>query len=174
MPDPSQIQEIVDRILSEVAEKHLSALRKEVSKRVLQEMEPMLSASARDSSSELLNAAVASIHDGSSQAEILKALLDGASKFSGRAALFVLRGESAVGWQARGFADNEGIKKFSIDASRGMAARALRDGGAVLAAAAADFDSAFNKAVGNPANGNAMVFPLLVKDKVPALLYADS
>jgi len=79
-----------------------------------------------------------------------------------------------VGWQARGFADNDAIKKFSVDASRGMAARVLRDRGAVVAAAAADFDSAFNKAVGNPANGNAMMFPLLVKDKVPALLYADS
>ena len=42
------------------------------------------------------------------------------------------------------------------------------------AAAAAEFDSAFISTMGNPTDGNGLVLPLVVRDKVAAVLYADA
>src|SRR3954466_3328959 len=43
-----------------------------------------------------------------------------------------------------------------------------------VAAAAAEFDSQFIQDFGNPADGNALVLPLVVRDKVAAFVYADA
>jgi hypothetical protein len=116
---------------------------------------------------------VGSVYDVSSQSEILGALLDGASKFSGRAALFVVRGAEAKGWRARGFDDESAVKSVTLDTGKGLLGRAMQDRMPV-AAAAAEFDSQFIQDFGNPADGNALVLPLVVKDKVAAFIYADA
>jgi hypothetical protein len=115
---------------------------------------------------------VASIQEASSQSEILRTLLEGASKFTGRAALFIVKGNSLAGWQGRGFKDNDKVKSYNLNAGEGLAARAINDRAAV-AASASEFDQDFVSGVGAPAQGNANVLPLLVKDKVPAVMYAD-
>ncbi|MGH9580963.1 MAG: hypothetical protein ACRD2R_08215, partial [Terriglobales bacterium] len=122
---------------------------------------------------DVLNSAISSLQDETSQTEILKALLDGAVRFCGRAALFVVRGSNATGWNGRGFDSNEGIKGVGVDTSTGLASRAVADRMPV-AAAAAEFSSSFVEEVGNPVDGNAVVLPLVVKEKVAALLYADA
>jgi len=121
----------------------------------------------------MLDAAVASIQEASSQSEILRNLLEGASNFSGRVALFIVKGNSLAGWQGRGFKDNEKVKSASISASEGLASRAINDRTPV-AASASEFDGGFISSVGSPSQGNANVLPLLVKDKVPAVMYADA
>src|SRR5205807_10289420 len=106
-------------------------------------------------------------------ADILRALLDGASNFSARVALFVVKGGAAAGWQARGFDDNNSIKKISVDPASGPAGDALQKREAV-SASASDFDAKFVHELGAPKRGDAHIIPLVVRDKVPALLYADS
>jgi len=129
---------------------------------------------AAANSSGLLDSAVASIQEASSQSEILRSLLEGAANFTGRAALFIVKGNSLAGWQGRGFKDNDKIKSYNLSTGKGSAARAINDRAAV-AASASDFDDDFISGVGSPAaGGNANVLPLLVKDKVPAVMYADA
>ncbi|HYX69480.1 MAG TPA: hypothetical protein VE825_10130, partial [Terriglobales bacterium] len=74
--------------------------------------------------------------------------------------------------QGRGFQDDDGIKKFSLDATQGLIARVLQER-APTAAAAAEFDAGFIESVGSPSEGNALVVPLLVREKTPAVIYAD-
>ena len=58
---------------------------------------------------------MAEIQLGSSQREILRALLDTSARYAARVALFVVKGSHASGWQARGFANNEAVKDFALD-----------------------------------------------------------
>jgi hypothetical protein len=121
---------------------------------------------------DLLNAAVATIADSSSQADILKATLDGIGQFAARSALYVVKGGQLTGWQSRGFANDGAIKGSQLSASSGLAGRAMNDREPV-SAAAAEFDQEFVNKHGNPADGNATVLPLVVRDKVSAVVYVD-
>src|SRR6185437_14464574 len=51
--------------------------------------------------------AVSAVHAGATQKEILRALLEGTQHYSSRAALFVVKGGNAIGWQGRGFSNND-------------------------------------------------------------------
>lgn len=170
-------KETIDRIVREIFAERLPKIERELLERVSELASSALAktaspAPAEVSASDCLNAAMASIYDSSVQADILRALLDALAQFCGRIALFVNRSGTLKGWQARGFTDNEGIKAFTVDSSKGLPRRTLRDKTPV-AAAAQEFDAGFVGANGPPSDGNAWLLPLLVKDKVPALLYAD-
>ena len=117
--------------------------------------------------------AVAEIQLGSSQREILRALLDTSARYAARVALFVVKGSHATGWQARGFANSDAVKDFALDEHAPAVAHAIRDRVAA-SAPAADLDSRFLKEFGTPASGEARILPLILKDKVAALVYADS
>ena len=173
MADSKQLKSIVEGAVAEAFEARGAELRKDIVKRVLEQLDGIVGAPPGGSRTDVLNSAVSSLQDGEAQPEILRSLLEGAAKFSGRAALFVIRGGTATGWQGRGFDDDDGIKKFSVDTSNGLASRAVQDR-MPAAAAAAEFDSKFVSAVGNPNDGNAVVLPLVVKEKVAALVYADA
>src|SRR5258708_21205499 len=127
MGDPGKGQQIVEQIVSEVFQNRLAELRTEVAKRVAEELgtleagEP--SGNNSGNATALLNSAVLSVEASTTQTGILSALLEGAAGFSGRVALFVLRGNSAVGWQARGFPDDSFIKRLNCDPTTGLAAR---------------------------------------------------
>jgi hypothetical protein len=182
----------VERVVGEVAERRVSSIRKDVEKtvaeagqqrvqelrddlvhRVTSELEPALKGKPAEAPvSALLDSAIHSIQDSTSQTDILRALLDGAAHFSSRVALLVIKGDAAAGWQARGFDDNNGIKKLSVDAGSGLTGKALQSHG-TASGAAKDFDSKFISQMGEPKTGKAWVIPLLVRDKIPAVLYAD-
>lgn len=121
---------------------------------------------------DLLNAAVASIADATAQSEILKVTLDGIAQFAARTALYVMKGGQPTGWQSRGFDKESAIKGATMDASSGLVSRAINDREPV-SAAAAEFSSEFVSTHGNPADGNATVLPLVVREKVSALIYVD-
>jgi hypothetical protein len=116
--------------------------------------------------------AVADIHAGSTQKEILRALLEAGSAYGSRIALFVVKGGAATGWQSRGLGEDDGIKDFPLDMTAGPAAHAYQNR---IAAPAniAEMDRRFVKQFGGPENEQIIVLPLVLKDKVAALLYAD-
>ncbi|HEU5403897.1 MAG TPA: hypothetical protein VFU86_21260, partial [Terriglobales bacterium] len=78
----------------------------------------------------------------------------------------------ATGWQARGFDDNEAFRHFSTECTRGLCGRVLHNR-TPSAAAADEFDSAFVSRFGHPADGNVVLLPLVIKEKVAAMIYAD-
>ena len=129
------------------------------------------SAASREYSGNLVNA-VSSIHAGSTQKEILRALLDAGSSYCGRIALFVVKAGAASGWQSRGFGDEETAKDFPLDLSAGPVANAYQNRVATPGTIV-EMDARFVEHFGSPDRGQVLVLPLALKDKVAALVYAD-
>ena len=173
MAGSKEIHQIIESAVNEVFDAQVAKLRTKVIEKVLSDLEPVLSGPPTGTPTDQLNSAVASLHDSTAQTEILGALLDGAAKFAGRVALFVVRGGEAKGWQARGFADDGAIKSVTLGTGGGLIGRA-NDDRMPVAAAAEEFDTQFNQDFGNPVDGNALVLPLVVRDKVAAFIYADA
>ena len=171
MPRPTEIQNIIEEAVAEVFDAALPKLRSEIVRRATEVLELMVPAPG-SSPSDLLNAASASIHESSSQAEILRHLLEGEARFAGRVALFVVKGATINGWQGIGFDDNDAIKSLSFSTSAGLAARAIQSR-TPAGGSAQEFDAGFVAAVKSPADEQCMVLPLVVKDKVAAVIYAD-
>src|SRR5262249_48716976 len=65
------------------------------------------------------------------------------------------------------------LKTMTLDAAKGLAGRVIRDCTAA-AAAAQEFDAQFIQQQGAPSDGNAWLLPLIVRDKVAALVYCDA
>ena len=180
MKERSWIEPIVERVVGEALESHVARLRSEIVRRVMKEVaaapgeistNEAAGASASSASADLARA-VAEIQMGTSQREILRALLDTSARCATRVALFVVKGSHATGWQARGFANSDAVKDFALDESAPAVGRAVGDR-LVTSAPVADFDPRFLQTFGSPASGEVRVLPLLLKDKVAALVYAD-
>ena len=172
MPRSTEIQNIIEEAVAEVFEAALPNLRAEIVRRGTEAMELLFPAPG-SSPTDLLNAAVASIQESASQAEILRHLLEGEARFAGRVALFVVKGGAVNGWQGIGFEDNDAIKTFNLNTAAGLVSRAIQ-GRAPVGGTTAEFDSGFVTAVKPPVEDNCMVLPLVVKEKVAAIIYADA
>lgn len=177
MADKNEIEHIVERVVSQVLQGHFSQIREELVRRVLEALPQELGAATVSETTEAAPAellrGIAAIHAGSTQKEILRALLDNVSHHCGRTALFVLKGGTSTGWQGRGFEDNDAVKEFALDTSRGLPHRVLQER-AAFSGQIIDMDPRFVDRFGNPAEDNILMLPLVLKDKVAALVYADS
>jgi hypothetical protein len=181
MADSNELQQIVERAVAQVFDRVLPKVQAELVERVLAELPAAAASSETGAGSPLqhgavphanLVQAVASIHAGSTQKEILRALLEAGSTYGSRIALFVVKGGAATGWQSRGLGEDDAIKDFPLDMTAGPAAHAYQNR---IAAPAniAEMDRRFVKQFGGPENEQIIVLPLVLKDKVAALLYAD-
>jgi hypothetical protein len=170
MQDSKQIEFIAERVVSEVLSRHLPEIRQEMVRRVMAEL-PAAGGGEGGAASAVLEAAMAALQDVTSQADVLNVLLDFAARFSKRVALFVVRGESATVWQARGFPDDNGLRNFNLNLGDTVVARVVHE--RVPVAAGLDFDPTFLAKVGHAAGGNAILLPLVLREKVSALVYAD-
>ena len=175
MADSKDLQQIVERAVAQVLDRHLPKLQAELVEHVLAELPAGAaigeSQAARPSPDGLVDA-ISTIHAGATQKEILKALLDTGTAYASRVALFVVKAGAASGWQARGFAEDEAIKDFPLDMAAGPASHAYQNR-IVTPANIAEMDRRFVKQFGGPENEQILVLPLVLKDKVAALLYAD-
>ncbi len=188
MKERGWIEPIVERVVGQVLDSHAARLRTEIVRRVMEEIaaepaagEPTPYNSGPASSPADLARAVGEIQLGSSQRDILRALLDTSARYASRVALFVVKGSHATGWQARGFSYNDAVKDFALDENAPAVVRAMgraigRAIGdrAVASAPVADLDARFLQEFGTPASGEGRILPLILKDKVAALVYADS
>jgi hypothetical protein len=183
MADSKQLQQIVERAVAQVLERVIPKLQAElqsqVVERVLAEL-PAVPAGVGAGSAVPGNAvpgnlapAIASIHSGTTQKEILRSLLEAGTSYSSRIALFVVKSGAATGWQSRGLGDDDAIKDFPLDMTSGPAAYAYQNRVAAPANIA-EMDRRFVKQFGGPENEQIVVLPLVLKDKVAALLYADA
>ncbi len=172
MPRPTEIQNIIEEAVADVFSSALPGLRAEIVRRATAELE-LLAPAPGASPTDILNSAAAAIQETTSQAEILRHLLEGEARFAGRVALFVVKGGAITGWQGTGFQDNEVIKSISLNTSAGLAARAIQTR-APAGGPTAEFDPGFVNSVAAPAEDHCLVLPLVVKERVAALLYADA
>jgi hypothetical protein len=117
--------------------------------------------------------AIQNVERGKSQVDILNALLEQALDFGSRAALLILRGETFSGWKGVGFSahggNDEMIKRFN--AAPGLLPeldRVLREE-KVVAWDGANLSSRF----GVGPSSQALLVPMVIKDKVAAAVYVD-
>jgi hypothetical protein len=183
MAESILIERIVEKAVSRILESHIPSLREELVRSVVAELLPELAKSHAElanpsetweggTPADLL-AAISAIQGGSTQKEILRALLDNTVRYSGRGALFVIKAGMATGWKGRGFDNSDAIKDFSLDLRTGAAAQAMQTRTA-CAGTAADVDARFMTHFRAPADGKVLFLPLLLKDKIAALVYADA
>ncbi len=174
MAESKELQQIVERAVAQVLDRQLPALQAELVARVIAELPaPSAVPAGRGSPTQgNLALAVASIHAGTTQKEILRALLDAGSSYGSRVALFVVKAGAANGWQGRGFGEEDAVKDFPLDMTAGPAAHVYHNRNAAPANIA-EMDHRFVEHFGGPANEQILVLPLVLKDKVAALLYAD-
>jgi hypothetical protein len=179
MAESKELQQIVEHAVAQAFDRQLPKLQAEVVSRVLADL-PAFSASPAVSKQSGgasathggLVQAVSAIHAGATQKEILKALLDSSGQYGSRVALFVVKAGAANGWQGRGFGQDDAVKDFPLDMSAGPAAHAYHHR-TPTPANIAEMDRRFVEQFGGPANEQILVLPLVLKDKVAALLYAD-
>jgi hypothetical protein len=120
------------------------------------------------------NAATAEIDRQRTQSGVLTALLDAAALFIPRAALFVVRGDRAVGWKARGVMDDAiGALSLPLDQTSIVGEAIIKEQSIIADQNAPD---EYRALLSDP-NQNPMVrslaVPLVIRDKAAAALYAD-
>ena len=174
MADSKELQQIIERAVAQVLDRQLPKLQDEIVHSVMAELPatPTAAATGAESGVGSLVQAVNGIHAGTTQKEILRALLDAGIAYGARVALFVMKAGAAHGWQGRGFAEDEAIKDFPLDMSAGPAAHAYQNR-IVTPGNIAEMDRRFVERFGGPENEQLLVLPLVLKDKVAALLYVD-
>jgi hypothetical protein len=182
MPEKARIEQIVAKTVSQVLDSHIPQLKDELVQRVLQELQPVLekaqsgkggASNGPGASANHLLKAISSIHAGTTQKEILRSLLDSTVLYCGRAALFVIKTGTATGWQGRAFSNSDDIKDFPLDVTSGVAAAVMQSRKASLGSSG-EIDSEFVSRFGAPADDQVLLLPLLLKDKLAALVYTDA
>jgi hypothetical protein len=166
----AEIKSMVERVVSEVLESRIGEIRAELAQRVEGELQPLFV--QREGATALLNVAVNAIQGSVTQADILNSVLDGSTNFASRSVLFVVRGGAAVAWHARNMPERA-AQNLSVSATSGAMGHALREG-VPQQLKAEEILGEEARAIGVPADGRALLLPMKVREKVPAVLYADS
>jgi len=170
----NEVRQLVEQAVAQAFQAQIPPLQSQIVQQVLQALPPAASAApaARGEDSNSLVHAVSNIHAGSTQKEILRALLDSGSGFCARIALFVVKAGAASGWQARGFGEDEAVKDFPLDLNAGPVAHTYQNRVATPGNIA-EMGRRFVEQFSGPANEQVLVLPLTLKEKVAALVYAD-
>jgi hypothetical protein len=127
----------------------------------------------------LVKAAIEEIYAQHSQAEILKTLVNRAAAFAPRIAFFVIKGDQANGWRGRGFEGTVGdnaIQQISFTASADTVVGAVAKSKATWSGEPGSHTEGhllLNK-LGDEPPQRVVAIPLVIRDRVVAVLYADS
>jgi hypothetical protein len=131
---------------------------------------------ARRECADQLNQAVRRIHQAADWDELGATLLDAAGAFANGAALFRIAGEIAKGERIRGVPEQaaEAFHALEIPLSSAAAlAGAVESRDPVIAATTPrEVSPDLAKLLDHPSDGRVSIFPVVVRDRVPALLYA--
>src|ERR1039457_7252337 len=126
----NETRQLVEDAVSKALHAQLPKLQSQIVQQVLEALPAQTSGDSWAISREYAGAlvsAVSRIHAGSTQKEILRALLDAGSSYCSRIALFVVKAGAASGWQSRGFGDEEVVKDFPLDLSAGPVAHTYQN-----------------------------------------------
>ncbi len=167
-----ELRPVVERAVAESLQAQLPQLQSQIVEQVLRALPAQGEAAGSGEGSGDLVRAVSNIHAGSTQKEILRALLDAGSGYCARIVLFVVKAGTASGWQSRGMGDDEAVKDFALDLNAGPVAHTYQNR-VVTPGNIAEMGKSFVDQFGAPGNEQVLMLPLLLKDKVAALVYAD-
>jgi hypothetical protein len=170
----NEVRQLVEQAVAQAFQAQIPPLQTQIVQQVLQSLPaPATAATApTGGDSSTLVHAVSNIHAGTTQKEILRALLDSGSGYCSRIALFVVKAGAASGWQARGFGEDDAVKDFSLDLNAGPVAHTYQNRVATPGNVA-EMGRRFVEQFSSPSNEQVLVLPLTLKEKVAALVYAD-
>ncbi len=127
----------------------------------------------------IIKAAISEIDGQQSQAEILKVLVNRAAAFAPRVAFFVIKGDQAIGWRARGLQGTVGDQavqqiKFALSADTTVGG-ASRSGETWSGGPGSHVDDLLIvNHLGDEPPARIVAVPLVVRSRSVAVLYADS
>jgi hypothetical protein len=169
MANPTDLQQAIQATV----EKHAASL----SEALTSELRHLMAPARGPEDSTAIDAAFRRVVGEASQTAILETLLNEASAFAPRVLLLIAKGEKLIGWRGRGFAEAANPKGFSLPAGGPTDWKAavgeLRQAGSKAAPVPEPIAQCFFAAFGAPADSSAYLFPLFVKERVVAVLYAD-
>jgi hypothetical protein len=122
-----------------------------------------------------LKASLSAVEKGTSLSEVLTYLVNEVSQYVDRAAMFIVKGPSAIGWYARGLAQPETIKQVSVPLNTDTVFRLAlnsRHAERGFVGHSPGTAQALARLGGNPQG--ILAVPLILRDKVAAILYCDS
>jgi hypothetical protein len=122
-----------------------------------------------------LKTSLAHIDKGASLSEVLTYLVDEAQRYFDRAAMFIVKGPSAIGWYARGVQPPEIIKQVQVALGADTVFRIVHNGRHALrghVSHSPDTLQALVRLGGNPQG--ILAVPLILRDKLAAILYCDT
>lgn len=116
-----------------------------------------------------LRDALARIDAARTQADVLRSLAEEAARFGSRSAVFLIRGDDVRGWGGQGFETD--WSSHRVDASQGAWHRLTDDQGPQTLSSSERADLASR--LDAPVAGDAVLIPLVLRDRVAAALYVD-
>ncbi|HEV7499353.1 MAG TPA: GAF domain-containing protein [Vicinamibacteria bacterium] len=122
-----------------------------------------------------LKSSLAALEKGTSLSEVLTHLVNEVSQYVDRAAMFIVKGPSAIGWYARGVEPGDIIKQVNVPLNADTVLRNVNNSRHALRGAMAHSPGtaqALARMGGNPQS--VLAVPLILRDKLAAILYCDS
>jgi hypothetical protein len=122
-----------------------------------------------------LKASLTALEKGTSLSEVLTVLVNEVAQYVDRAAMFIVKGPSAIGWYARGVEPSDVIKQVNVPLSADTVLRNVNNSRHALRGAmlhSPGTSQALARLGGNPQS--VLAVPLILRDKLAAILYCDS
>ncbi|PYQ46052.1 MAG: hypothetical protein DMF77_02290 [Acidobacteria bacterium] len=122
-----------------------------------------------------LKASVAALERGTSLSEVLTHLVNEVSQYIDRAAMFIVKGPSAIGWYARGLEPADVIKQVNVPLNADTVLRNVNNSRHAMRGAlehSPGTQQALARLGGSPQA--VLAVPLILRDKLAAILYCDT
>jgi hypothetical protein len=122
-----------------------------------------------------LKESLAAVEKGSSLSEVLTYLVNEVAQHVDRAAMFIIKGSNAIGWYARGIEPPEAVKQITISLNADTMFRNIHNSRRALrghSSHSPGTSQALARLGGDPQG--ILGVPLVLRDKLAAILYCDS
>ncbi len=122
-----------------------------------------------------LKASISAMEKGTNLSEVLTQLIGEVARHGERVAMFIVKNNAAVGWNARGFEHSDAVKGISIPLTADTVFR-LAHGTRSATRGHASHSPATAQALARLGGGaqGLLAVPLILRDKVAAILYCDT
>jgi hypothetical protein len=163
-----ELQETVARYDEKIDENEIASAMAEV----VANQPPQMSAGP---GFDRLKQSMAAVEKGSSLSEVLTYLVNEVSQYVERAAMFIVKGPSAIGWYGKGIEPAELVKQINVPLSAETVFKAVygsRHAVRTLAEETPGTVQAVARLGGSPYG--LIAVPLVLRDKLAAILYCDS
>jgi hypothetical protein len=176
MPNEEFIRELVVRACREALQQKSQEFAEEVARRTGEALasQPQQPEPSAERTKDMLDGARL-IAASKTQPETLETLLAAVSAITPACGLMVLRGAQAIGWGCYGLAlaTTESFKRTTMDCTQGVAATVIGSCSA-MAAQVSELDPGFAAGLSLGSSAQVLLVPVLLKERVAALLIALS